>query len=91
MEVSSSHVRACVSVSTLLSRGIKTVNALEVTRRSIDAWNRHDADTLVALYDPESSPWSMADSLAEPSMVQSRKKINKDRSSKNAEAQTWKQ
>jgi steroid delta-isomerase-like uncharacterized protein len=26
------------------------MNALEVSQRSIDAWNRHDADALVALY-----------------------------------------
>jgi hypothetical protein len=26
------------------------VNALEVAQRSIDAWNSHDADALVALY-----------------------------------------
>jgi hypothetical protein len=26
------------------------MNALEVAQRSIDAWNRHDADALVALY-----------------------------------------
>ena len=31
-------------------QGIKTMNALEVTQHSIDAWNRHDADALVALY-----------------------------------------
>jgi steroid delta-isomerase-like uncharacterized protein len=26
------------------------MNALEVTQASIDAWNRHDADALIALY-----------------------------------------
>jgi steroid delta-isomerase-like uncharacterized protein len=26
------------------------MNALEVSQRAIDAWNRHDADALVALY-----------------------------------------
>jgi hypothetical protein len=26
------------------------MNALEVSQRSIDAWNRHDADALVAVY-----------------------------------------
>jgi SnoaL-like domain len=26
------------------------MNALEVSQRSTDAWNRHDADALVALY-----------------------------------------
>jgi hypothetical protein len=26
------------------------MNALEVTQRSVDAWNRHDADFIVALY-----------------------------------------
>jgi SnoaL-like domain len=26
------------------------MNALEVAQRSIDAWNRHDADALVAVY-----------------------------------------
>ena len=26
------------------------MNALEVTQASIDAWNRHDADSLIALY-----------------------------------------
>jgi steroid delta-isomerase-like uncharacterized protein len=26
------------------------MNALEVSKRAIDAWNRHDADALVALY-----------------------------------------
>jgi ketosteroid isomerase-like protein len=31
-------------------QGIKTMNALEVSQRAIDAWNRHDADALVALY-----------------------------------------
>src|SRR5260370_18392857 len=30
--------------------GIKTMNALEVSQRSTDAWNRHDADALVAVY-----------------------------------------
>jgi hypothetical protein len=26
------------------------MNALEVTQRQVDAWNGHDADTLIALY-----------------------------------------
>ena len=26
------------------------MNALEVSQRSLDAWNRHDADAIVALY-----------------------------------------
>jgi SnoaL-like domain len=26
------------------------MNAIEVSQRSIDAWNRHDADALVAVY-----------------------------------------
>jgi steroid delta-isomerase-like uncharacterized protein len=26
------------------------MNALEVTQRQVDAWNRHDADALIALY-----------------------------------------
>jgi hypothetical protein len=30
--------------------GIKTMNALEVSKRAIDACKRHDADALVALY-----------------------------------------
>src|SRR5215471_10957174 len=29
---------------------IDTMNALEVYKRAIDAWNRHDADAFVALY-----------------------------------------
>jgi SnoaL-like domain len=47
---SSSRVRACARVPILLSRRIKIMNALEVSQRSLDAWNRHDADAIVALY-----------------------------------------
>src|SRR5215468_3045965 len=34
----------------ILNSPEKTMNALEVSQRSIDAWNRHDADALVAVY-----------------------------------------
>jgi steroid delta-isomerase-like uncharacterized protein len=34
----------------LSPRVIKTMNPLEVAQRSIDAWNRHDAKALVAVY-----------------------------------------
>jgi len=35
------------------------MNALEVTQRSLDAWNSHDADAIVALYaegEPTTTP-----------------------------------
>jgi steroid delta-isomerase-like uncharacterized protein len=31
------------------------MNALEVSKRSIDAWNRHDADAVIALYAEEAT------------------------------------
>jgi len=36
--------------SKILTLRNKDMNALEVAQRSIDAWNRHDADALAALY-----------------------------------------
>jgi steroid delta-isomerase-like uncharacterized protein len=36
--------------TTNLNSQEKTMNALEVTQRSFDAWNRHDADAILALY-----------------------------------------
>jgi steroid delta-isomerase-like uncharacterized protein len=33
-----------------LREEIKTVNAIEVVKRHFDAWNRHDADAIVALF-----------------------------------------
>ena len=32
-----------------------TMNAVEVSKRSIDAWNRHDADAVIALYAEEAT------------------------------------
>ena len=31
------------------------MNAVEVSKRSIDAWNRHDADAVIALYAEEAT------------------------------------
>jgi steroid delta-isomerase-like uncharacterized protein len=33
-----------------LREEIKTMNAIEVVKRYVDAWNRHDADAIVALF-----------------------------------------
>ena len=52
---SSRRAGVCASVATYRfnAAGIKIMNALEVSQRSTDAWNRHDADALVALYAEE--------------------------------------
>jgi hypothetical protein len=35
---------------TFYTTGIEIMNAVEVSQRTIDAWNRHDADAIVGLY-----------------------------------------
>jgi steroid delta-isomerase-like uncharacterized protein len=37
-------------VQSKLREEIKTMNAIEVVKRYFDAWNRHDADAIVALF-----------------------------------------
>jgi hypothetical protein len=37
-------------VNTSRKAGTKTMNALEVSQRALDAWNRHDANAYLAVY-----------------------------------------
>jgi hypothetical protein len=47
---STSHARARVSIPPSHTTGIKTMNAIEVVQRYVDAWNRHDVDSIVAAF-----------------------------------------